>query len=491
MSADEVARLCASMSLKERDGPVRTLQTDLKDTGLKRMTMSLNVDDKRKIISGGPWSFNDALIVMEDPGGKGDVNRMKFNKAEFWIQIHNVPMICMTEDTTRFLGSIIGYVQEIDGGDTGSNMVKFLRVRVKIDVDIPLRRCLRVDTMGDGVESVMLLKYERLPDFCFRCGHLGHSCRDCPDKLTGDVAIGEEFLYGPWMRAPTPFKRNGGWGRRWELRGGGETVRFQSRDHEIRGGQNNAVTSGKGGHLPGTRMMEDRGLYRTPVLESNKIGKEIAIDPMEGNRAGSADKTDVSGIQGNQGYDEGGNLGPNYMRENGDSIRISNLNYIPVDNEVGRIKAIKSTEESKDQTREVEKENQLLVFTAQNSQSNLGDLSLVSTWKRRARNHHRSIEQNNGGVVIGKKNKGAVLGKAIEISKKQKFVSSGEDSTDACFMHSLKIPAHVHFHDFMIIYLSNLGSGDLELLCVILWRIWSGRNQIVHNGTDLVLEDVF
>ncbi|KAK0575023.1 hypothetical protein LWI29_032731 [Acer saccharum] len=86
-------------------------------------------------------------------------------------------------------------------------------------------------------------------------------------------------------------------------------------------------------------MMEDRGFQRPPVLESNKIGKEIAIDPMEGNRAGFTDKTDVSGIQGNQGYDEGGNLGPNYMRENGDSIGISNLNYIPVDNEVGRIKA--------------------------------------------------------------------------------------------------------------------------------------------------------
>ena len=42
-----------------------------------------NPDDKRRIISGGPWSFNDALIAMEEPEGKGDIPKMKFNKAMF------------------------------------------------------------------------------------------------------------------------------------------------------------------------------------------------------------------------------------------------------------------------------------------------------------------------------------------------------------------------------------------------------------------------
>ncbi|KAK4850260.1 hypothetical protein QYF36_005215 [Acer negundo] len=41
-------------------------------------------DDKRKIISGGSWSFNDALIVMEEPGIKRDIQRMNFNKGRKW-----------------------------------------------------------------------------------------------------------------------------------------------------------------------------------------------------------------------------------------------------------------------------------------------------------------------------------------------------------------------------------------------------------------------
>ncbi|TXG51290.1 hypothetical protein EZV62_023814 [Acer yangbiense] len=69
-----------------------------------------NLDDKRRIISGGPWSFNDTLIVLEEPEGKMDIHKMKFNKAKFWIQIHNASMIYMTKDIKRFLGSIIDLV---------------------------------------------------------------------------------------------------------------------------------------------------------------------------------------------------------------------------------------------------------------------------------------------------------------------------------------------------------------------------------------------
>ncbi|TXG58254.1 hypothetical protein EZV62_016083 [Acer yangbiense] len=230
MNTNEIASLCASLSLKERDGPVRTLQVDLKDAGLRLLATSLvgkvlslrsvnrdgfravmrkiwhtredveiepikenifafhfqNPKDKRKIISGGPWSFNDALIVLEEPEGKGDVQRMQFKKVEFWVQIHNTPMLCMTKEIRRFLGSIIDEVVDVDGGDTGSYLVKFLRVHVILEIDKPLRRCLGVDILGDGVETIMLLKYERLPDFCFRCSFLGHTVKDCPEKALGD-----------------------------------------------------------------------------------------------------------------------------------------------------------------------------------------------------------------------------------------------------------------------------------------------------------------
>ncbi|TXG57029.1 hypothetical protein EZV62_018342 [Acer yangbiense] len=200
MDASEIARLCASMTLTEREGPIRTLKVDLKDAGLRMLATSLvgkvllskpvnrddfravmrkiwltndeveiepikdnifafhfqNTDDKRKIISEGPWSFKDGLIVLEE--GKGYIQWMKFNKTEFWIQIYSAPMICMMKDIRGLLGSIISEVLDVDGRDLGSYMVKILRVRVILEIDKPLRRKLRrSSSLGPGCEPIYQL----------------------------------------------------------------------------------------------------------------------------------------------------------------------------------------------------------------------------------------------------------------------------------------------------------------------------------------------
>ncbi|KAK2649227.1 hypothetical protein Ddye_016716 [Dipteronia dyeriana] len=156
-----------------------------------------NAGDKEKIIVGGLWSFDDSLIVIKEPEGKGDMHRMCFDRTEFWVQIHNAPLMCMTRDIWRFLRSNFSDVVDVDGSDSGSFPSNFLRVWVVIEIEKPLRRCLRVDVLGDGVELIVLLKYERLPSFCFRYGLIGHTIRECPDCLNGSVAkIREELFYG-------------------------------------------------------------------------------------------------------------------------------------------------------------------------------------------------------------------------------------------------------------------------------------------------------
>ncbi|KAK3211190.1 hypothetical protein Dsin_015896 [Dipteronia sinensis] len=87
----------------------------------------------------------------------------------------------MTKDIGQFLGGMVGDVIDMDVGHSGKCSGEFLRVRINLDVTKPLRSCLRVDVMGDGNETIMLLQYERLPNHCFQCGHLGHSTRECSD----------------------------------------------------------------------------------------------------------------------------------------------------------------------------------------------------------------------------------------------------------------------------------------------------------------------
>ncbi|KAK3188875.1 hypothetical protein Dsin_028436 [Dipteronia sinensis] len=65
-------------------------------------------------------------------------------------KIHNVPIIFMTRNIGLFLGRMIGEVREIYGDCVG----KYIRVRVVINVDQPLRRILRVDILRDGTKQL-------------------------------------------------------------------------------------------------------------------------------------------------------------------------------------------------------------------------------------------------------------------------------------------------------------------------------------------------
>ena len=106
--------------------------------------------DRQRVLSGSPWSFDDALIVMEIPVGKGSIETMEFRYADFWIQIHQVPLLCMSRDIGFFLGEMIGDVIEVDSGLSGVCSGNFLRIRVRIDITRALKRCLRLDILGDG-----------------------------------------------------------------------------------------------------------------------------------------------------------------------------------------------------------------------------------------------------------------------------------------------------------------------------------------------------
>lgn len=75
-----------------------------------------------------------------------------------------------------------------------------MRVRVSIDVRKPLKRRMRIKKTG-GEWIWIDFKYERLNIFCFICGLLGHTEKQCPklyECSTGEIVK----AYGHWMKAP-------------------------------------------------------------------------------------------------------------------------------------------------------------------------------------------------------------------------------------------------------------------------------------------------
>lgn len=71
-----------------------------------------------------------------------------------------------------FIGSILGPVVDIDFGES-STRVDFVRVKVNL-------RFQRNFKFGEDENVVLKFWYERLRNFCNKCGLLTHEAKDCP-----------------------------------------------------------------------------------------------------------------------------------------------------------------------------------------------------------------------------------------------------------------------------------------------------------------------
>lgn len=86
-----------------------------------------------------------------------------------------------------------------------------LRIKIKMDITKPLKRALRVKCVN-GEAIMVTFTYERLPNFCYRCGIIGHLLKDCKIQFDIEAACGDvsedSMEWGPWLRATTNPQRN-------------------------------------------------------------------------------------------------------------------------------------------------------------------------------------------------------------------------------------------------------------------------------------------
>ena len=121
----------------------------------------------------GPWSFDNNLILLcRWKKGLTSTN-ISFTYSPFWVQIWGLPFKHMSQEVGKDIGSKIGRFIEVHKRSWQSDQAKFMRVRVDLEIDKPLRRGAYI-TSSDGEHLWLSFKYERLPIVCFICGKLGH-----------------------------------------------------------------------------------------------------------------------------------------------------------------------------------------------------------------------------------------------------------------------------------------------------------------------------
>ncbi|KAL5812851.1 hypothetical protein ACOSQ3_027801 [Xanthoceras sorbifolium] len=172
MATEEILKLCEALSLSEEDGPILDIAGD----------------------------------VQADVG-PGVISQLKFKFSEFWIHIYNIPLACMNCKVARLIAEEVGTIVDfsIDSKDLWG---KFLRIKVSIDITKPLKRGIRLRLANFDTMITALIKYERLPDFCYGCRFIGHSFRECYNsEVRKNIMEGVEPKFGGWLRA-SPLDRS-------------------------------------------------------------------------------------------------------------------------------------------------------------------------------------------------------------------------------------------------------------------------------------------
>ncbi|KAK1550953.1 hypothetical protein Q3G72_027583 [Acer saccharum] len=252
MDAEKLERLCNVLSIQELEGPVKSLDEGMKTRRERKLAFYLvgkvmikvlvnkdafirvfntiwklsewvdiewvkrniftfqffNMEDQNRIINGGSWNFDKAIVVLEKMPLDGDITNLEFNKVEFWIQVHKIPPLCMSEEIGLFLGKMIGDVKEVDLATAREENNRYLRIRVTVLISEPLVRSLRVDLIGTRKVTTMLLRYERLQNYCFKCRRIDHGIREYP--LEGDireVTLEANYWLCMWLRTGSPPKK--------------------------------------------------------------------------------------------------------------------------------------------------------------------------------------------------------------------------------------------------------------------------------------------
>uniref|UniRef100_A0A803PEK6 Reverse transcriptase domain-containing protein n=1 Tax=Cannabis sativa TaxID=3483 RepID=A0A803PEK6_CANSA len=278
--------------------------------------------DIGRVIEGSPWTFDRIQLVFKRLRSGENPRSVVLNSLDFWVQLHGMSTEFMSQRVVRDIANYIGSFVEADPNNFMGIWRDYLRVRVTIRVDRPLKRKMKLEKVGSPV-CWAIFKYEGLPTFCLICGIIGHAEKFC-EKLFDTPSHLLQRPYSLEMKA-APRRRNHTIGSRW-LRNGPVPRAAAASSNEANGGGQE--------HVRRPPVREEEGLSESE-RDPNESGENHGLqggNPMNhGNKLliGNGDTQSIV-VKGPAISLQDGK-GKSQLGGNSKSTNLIHKNYIPTD----------------------------------------------------------------------------------------------------------------------------------------------------------------
>ncbi|XP_074306618.1 uncharacterized protein LOC141641875 [Silene latifolia] len=155
-----------------------------------------DIREKEKVLEGQPWHFDKAAWCFNEPNENGKMTDVPLFHLPIWVRIYDLPISGRSNESNiqRLCGQLGTFVAK--GEDEGDGVDRAIRIRVLHDVRQAVKASVGIKMRGGEVVRFDV-KYERLPNFCYGCGLMGHGERDCDEGPYEE----HELQFGDWLRA--------------------------------------------------------------------------------------------------------------------------------------------------------------------------------------------------------------------------------------------------------------------------------------------------
>ncbi|KAK1693801.1 hypothetical protein QYE76_010498 [Lolium multiflorum] len=163
-----------------------------------------NKADRDWVQAGTPWMVgNRHAVLLQDYDPRLRPSDVRFDSMSIWTRILDLPFGWMNNKKGLKIAKIIDKHCSVDVDGFGEASGTFLRARVAILIDQPLRRWVTI--RRDGHDERFNLQYEKLQFYCFSCGLIGHGELEC--KIPADRDALAKLPFDRNLRAPEEHRR--------------------------------------------------------------------------------------------------------------------------------------------------------------------------------------------------------------------------------------------------------------------------------------------